>query len=111
MELGAERIVVLPTGYSCEMKKLPSSALAMALHGVNVLVARQLTVDVERFMDERQIRVVPPLCPVHTQPFDFSDAKSLIRRAAETTRAWLARGGIEHTGVPWELPPHEHEVI
>jgi NTE family protein len=111
LELGAKRIVVLPTGYSCEMKSLPTSALGMALHGINVLIARQLVVDVERFMDLTQIRVVPPLCPVSTHPFDFSEGKQLIDRSAATTRAWLDRGGLEHTGVPYELPPHEHEVI
>jgi NTE family protein len=110
-ELGAERIIVMPTGYSCEMKSVPTSALAMALHGINVLVARQLVVDVERFMDRTQIRVVPPLCPVATQPFDFSDATTLMNRSATSTRAWLARGGLEHTGIPFELPPHTHEVI
>lgn len=111
IELGAERIVVLPTGYSCEMKQLPTGALAMALHGVNILVARQLTVDVERFMDRTDIRVVPPLCPVATHPFDFSDAAELINRSEKTTRAWLERGGLEHSGIPFELPPHSHEVI
>jgi NTE family protein len=111
VELGAERIVVMPTGYSCEMKRLPTGALSMALHGINVLVARQLVIDVERFMDRTQIRVVPPLCPVATQPFDFSEAKELMDRSAKTTRAWLARGGIEHDGIPFELPPHTHEVI
>jgi len=110
-ELGAERIVVMPTGYSCEMKRVPTGALAMALHGINVLVARQLVVDVERFIDRTQIRVVPPLCPVSTQPFDFSAATELMDRSLTTTRAWLARGGLEHTGIPYELPPHTHEVI
>ncbi len=110
-ELGAERIVVMPTGYSCEMKRVPGSALAMALHGINVLVARQLTVDVERYMERTQIRVVPPLCPVDTHPFDFSAGDELMDRAAKTTRAWLARGGLEHSGIPFELPPHSHEVI
>jgi len=111
IELGAERIVVLPTGYSCEMKRPPASALAMALHGLNLMIARQLVVDVERFMDRTQIRVVPPLCPLSTQPFDFSDARALIERASATTRDWLRRGGLEHTGIPLELPPHTHEVI
>jgi NTE family protein len=110
-ELGAERIVVLPTGYSCEMKRPPGSALAMALHGVNLLIARQLVIDVERFMDLTQIRVAPPLCPVRTHPFDFSNAHELIQRAATSTRAWLARGGLEHEGIPFELPAHKHEVI
>jgi NTE family protein len=93
LALGAERIIVLPTGYSCEMKQPPSSALAMALHGVNLLIARQLVIDVERFMDQTQIRVVPPLCPVSTHPFDFSNAAELMDRALASTRAWLARGG------------------
>jgi len=111
LELGAERIVILPTGYSCEMASLPKSAIAMALHGINILVARQTVVDVERFMDQAKIRVVPPLCPVRTQAFDFSEARELMTRAARTTRAWLDRGGLDHTGIPYELPPHSHEVI
>jgi NTE family protein len=111
LELGAERIVVLPTGYSCEMKRPPASALAMALHGLNLMIARQLVTDVERFQDRTPIRVVPPLCPLSVQAFDFSAARELIERSARTTRDWLARGGLEHGGVPLELPAHTHEVI
>ena len=111
LDLGAERIIVLPTGYSCEMKRPPSSALGMALHGLNLMIARQLVVDVERFAERTQIRVVPPLCPLATQPFDFSDAAGLIERAATATREWLQRGGLDHAGIPHELPPHTHEVI
>jgi len=111
LELGAERIIVLPTGFSCEMKRPPPSALAMALHGVNLIIARQLVVDIERFTDRTQIRVIPPLCPLAIQPFDFSYASTLIERAAATTRDWLARGGLDRTGVPHELPPHAHDVI
>ena len=111
LELGAERVVVLPTGYSCEMKHPPTSALAMALHGLNLMVARQLMIDVERFQDGTPIRVVPPLCPLSVQAFDFSSARELIERAARTTHDWLARGGLEHGGVPHELPAHTHEVI
>ena len=98
-ELGAESIVVLPTGYSCEMKRAPTGALAMALHGVNLLIARQLVIDVERFMDQTQIRVVPPLCPVSTHPFDFSNAAELMDRALGSTRAWLARGDLTRARV------------
>jgi NTE family protein len=111
LELGAERVVVLPTGYSCEMKRPPTSALAMALHGLNLMIARQLVTDVERFQDRTQIRVVPPLCPLAVQAFDFSSARELIERSAKTTRDWLARGGLERGGIPHELPAHTHEVI
>ncbi len=111
IDLGAERVIVLPTGYSCEMRRPPGSALAMALHGLNLMIARQLVVDIVRFMDHTQIRVVPPLCPLETQPFDFSDAHVLIDRAAKSTREWLRGGGLGHGGVPHELPPHTHEII
>ncbi len=110
-DLGAERIVVLPTGYSCEMKRPPASALGMALHGLNLMIARQLVTDIERFQDRTQIRVVPPLCPLAVQAFDFTAARELIERSAKTTREWLGRGGLEHGGVPHELPAHTHEVI
>ena len=111
LELGAERVIVLPTGFSCEMKRPPPSALAMALHGVNLIIARQLVVDIERFADRTQIRVVPPLCPLRVQPFDFSAARELIGRARDGTRDWLRGGGLERGGVPHELPPHAHDVI
>ena len=111
LELGAERVIVLPTGYTCETKQPPTSALGMALHGLNLMIARQLVIDVERFQDRTQIRVVPPLCPLSVQAFDFSAAQELIARAAKTTREWLARGGLEHGGVPLELPAHTHDVI
>ncbi|MEX2206500.1 MAG: patatin-like phospholipase family protein [Myxococcota bacterium] len=111
IELGAERVIVLPTGYSCEMKRPPPSALAMALHGVNLIIARQLVIDIERFTDRTQIRVIPPLCPLAIQPFDFSYAATLIERAAATTRDWLARGGLERPDIPHELPVHAHDVI
>ena len=111
LELGAERIIVLPTGFSCQMKRPPPSALAMALHGVNLIIARQLVVDIERFTDRTQIRVIPPLCPLATQPFDFSFAATLIERASATTRDWLHRGGLDHADIPHELPPHAHDVI
>jgi NTE family protein len=109
--LGAERVIVLPTGYSCEMKSAPTSALAMALHGLNLMIARQLVIDVERFQDRTPIRVVPPLCPLATQAFDFSHARSLIQRAERVTQEWLRGGGLEHGGIPHELPAHTHEVI
>lgn len=111
LELGAERVVVLPTGYSCEMKQPPASALGMALHGLNLMITRQLVTDIERFQDRTPIRVVPPLCPLSVQAYDFSSAADLIERAARTTGEWLARGGLEHGGVPHELPAHTHEVI
>ncbi len=36
LKLGAERLIVLPTGYSCALPAPPPSSLAMALHAVNL---------------------------------------------------------------------------
>ena len=89
LELGAESIVVLPTGYSCEMKRPPTSALAMALHGVNLLIARQLVIDVERFMDQTQIRVVPAALPGEHSP---------VRLLERRPSSWTARSSARAPG-------------
>jgi NTE family protein len=107
--LGVERVIVLPAGYACEMHEPPASALGLALHGLSLLIARQLAVDVARFAPALALRVVPPLCPLATQPFDFSQAAALIERAATAARAWLAAGGLDREGLPPELPPHAHD--
>lgn len=109
--LGAKRIVVLPTGFACALREPPNGAVAMALHALTLLIARQLVSDVLRWQERVEIVVVPPLCPVGSSPYDFSASGALIERAAQSTRAWLAAGGLERPGLPHELGPHEHEVI
>jgi NTE family protein len=110
IELGARRVIVLPTGFACALTRPPSSALAVALHALTLLIARQLVVDVLRWRERREIRVVPPLCPVESSPYDFSASRALMERAAKSTRAWLAAGGLERPGLPHELTAHEHVV-
>ena len=82
--------------------------MAMALHALNLLIARQLIVDIERFADALELRVVPPLCPLETTPADFSRASELIDRAAESTRDWLESGGLDKTIIPDHMRPHSH---
>jgi NTE family protein len=108
---GAKRIVVLPTGFACALERPPSGALAMVLHALTLLIARQLVVDVLRWRETAEIFVVPPLCPVEASAYDFSATASLIERAAASTRAWLAAGGLERPEVPHELTAHAHEPI
>ena len=105
---GAERVIVLPTGFACAAIAPPRSALAMLLHAVSLLIARQLTVDVERFSGVATIAVVPPLCPLAIFSGDFTRTGELIDRAAESTRAWLAKGGLGGGIVPPQLMPHAH---
>lgn len=109
IRLGATRIVVLPTGFACALKQVPRDAIGRAMHALSMLVTRQLVSDIERFGTQVQLRVVPPLCPVHSSPYDYTACAELIDRAAAATREWLKRGGLEHEGgVPHELVEHGH---
>lgn len=106
--LGAERIIVLPTGFSCHADPVPRSAIGVALHALNLLIARQLVSDVRRLHGSVELHVVPPLCPLARSAYDFSGTDELIERAAKSTRSWLEHGGLEAVGIPAELSPHAH---
>jgi NTE family protein len=109
LKLGAERVVVLPTGMSCALADPPGGAVAFALHALNLLVMRQLLSDIEHFSSRVELIVVPPLCPVTISAYDFSQTADLTRRAEAATRLWLKKKGLEPAGAPEELLPHEHE--
>ncbi len=108
VSLGAERIMVLPTGFSCHADPVPRSAIGLALHALNLLIARQLVTDVQRLHGELELHVIPPLCPLARSAYDFSGTDELIERAAKSTRSWLERGGLEDSAIPGELQPHSH---
>src|SRR4051812_46607046 len=107
VDIGADRIYVLPTGHACSLRDAPRGALGMALQAVTVLIGRQLVVDIERYSGGVDLRVVPPLCPLDVLPSDFSRSAELIERATVSTREWLARG--EHDeGQRHLLANHSH---
>jgi len=106
--LGAKRVYVLPTGYSCTMKTPPVRAIDVALHGLNILTVGKLVSAVQRFARDAEITVVPPLCPLATSPLDFRATGELIDRAALETENWLANGVELADGLPHQFPPHSH---
>lgn len=109
IKLGAQRIVVLPTGFACALKRTPHSAIGRALHALSLLVVRQLVGDIERYASQAALHVVPPLCPVDSSPYDYSGCAALIDRATLTTREWITRGGLDQPcGVPHEMSEHSH---
>ncbi len=108
LKLGATRVVVLPTGMSCSLEMPPRGAVALALHALNLLVMRQLLNDIERFAERADLIVLPPLCPVANNAYDFSHTDELIRRAEAHTRLWLRKHGLHGAGAPPELQPHSH---
>ncbi len=108
IELGASRVIILPTGFACALDAPPRGMVAIALHALTLLIARQLVSDVERLRDRAQMVVVPPLCPLDVSSYDFSRGGELIDRAAESTARWLDSGGLRNPSIAGPLQPHHH---
>ncbi len=109
VDLGADRIYVLPSGYACALASPPTSPIAVALHALTLSMQQQLIVDVERFAPYVELVVVPPLCPLDVSPADFSRSGELIARARRATRQWL-RNPPRLTAADHLLGLHEHRV-
>ena len=108
VELGAKRLIVLPTGFACALDAPPADAIGCALHAITLLIARQLVTEIERCRDHAEVITVPPLCPLNVSPYDFSHGGELIERAAKQTSTWLAKGGMARERVPAALRGHMH---
>ena len=108
VELGARRVIVLPTGFSCQLGSAPHSPLAAALHTLNLLISKQVLTDVQRLRADVEIHVAPPLCPLSRAAYDFSGTDELMARAERSTRDWIESGGLERSELPLELGPHRH---
>jgi NTE family protein len=89
VELGADEIYVLPTGYACALPAQPRGALAMLLHAMSLLIQQRLHVEIELHSDRSKLVVLPPPCPQQVQPIDFSHAGELIERTFGESRAYL----------------------
>ena len=105
---GARRLIVLPTGYACALQKPPAGAVANVLHALTLLISRQLMNELQSLDHSIDYFVVPPLCPLTGSPYDFSRTSELIERAAASTDAWLAEGGLDHPRIHAQLSTHKH---
>jgi NTE family protein len=108
VELGARRLVVLPTGYACGLSAPPRRAVASALHALTLLISRQMIAEIESLGRDVDYYVVPPLCRLGGSPYDFSQTGELIERAAQQTSLWIAEGGLTRRAIPDALRPHRH---
>jgi NTE family protein len=109
MAAAATRIYVLPTGYACDLRRPPRSALGMSLQAISLLVQQRLITDVHELQGHVDLRVIPPLCPLDISPADFSHARELIERARAAAGHWLdtfAAGSSRDQGA--DLGFHEH---
>jgi NTE family protein len=105
--LGATEIWVLSTGHACALPRAPHGALAMALQAFSLAINQRLAWDIERYEGSCAVRVVPPLCPVHTSPIDFSPGAELVARARAATRGWLG-STPKLQGQAGLIAPHAH---
>jgi len=106
--LGAQRLIILPTGYACARQSPPAGAMANALHALTLLIARQMISELESLDPKIDYFVLPPLCPLGGSPYDFSQTSQLIDRAAESTDAWIAGGGLNRPRIHTQLGLHKH---
>jgi len=107
-ELGATRIVVLPTGFACALSAPPNGAVARGMHALTLLVAHQMVRDLAQLAGTIEVFTAPSLCPLAVSPFDFSQTDTLIARAASRTRDWLSSGGLSRQQIPDALRAHSH---
>jgi NTE family protein len=107
-ELGASRIIILPTGYACALKEPPTRAAGKALHAITLMITWQLMHELQRISEDVEVHIVPTLCPLTVSPFDFSAATELMERGAQSAKQWIEEGGLTRRARPQELAPHRH---
>lgn len=105
---GATRLVVLPTGFACAGRAPPMGAVANALHALTLLIARQLSAEIDELSPDIRCAIVPPLCPLSGSPYDFSMTNAHIERAQAHTAEWLRNGGLDRHEIPDAIRPHKH---
>jgi NTE family protein len=64
------------------------------LHAITLLITWRLINDLEQIPNSINVHLAPALCPLDVSPYDFSASRYLIERAAESTRKWIAGGGL-----------------
>jgi NTE family protein len=108
VELGADEVYVLPTGFACALSHPPSTALATAMQALTLLIEQRLVRDVAQFADQGRLKVLAPLCPLSVPSTDFGHARMLITRAREATGRWLDEGGPSRPSAERFLSLHDH---
>jgi NTE family protein len=92
VELGAERIYVLPTmDRSGPQLSPPRTALDAAIYGISLLVGSRLDADIARYGDDVELIVLPAANSRQVQPTDFDHSIPLAADAHAACREALAQ--------------------
>jgi NTE family protein len=90
VELGAERVYVLPTQEPYARPDPPRTALDAAIYGLGLLVGSRLDADIARYRGDVELIVLPATNSEHVQPTDFDHSSGLIAEAHAAARKALA---------------------
>jgi NTE family protein len=92
VELGAERVYVLPTEDRLvrALPVGPRGALDAAVHAFSLLVGARLEADLARYAGAAELIVLPGANPQRVQPTDFEHSSRLIGAALAAARSALA---------------------
>ena len=89
VELGAERIFVLPTRDPGSLTApAPQTALDTAMYGHGLLIEDRLETDIARYSRDVELVVLPPANPAGVQPTSFEHSARLINQALIAARGW-----------------------
>ena len=100
VELGADEVYVLATGYPCDLQTAPRSAFGMGFHALNLLIQQRLVSEIELLKDRARLIVLPPPCPLDVSPVDFSRTMELIERALRDSRRFLDHTAQTGSAIP-----------
>jgi len=111
IQLGATTVYVLPAGFACALPRAPTSALAVALQALTLMIGWRLSMDLERYERSCTLHVVPPLCPLDVSPANFGRGADLIERAYASTKQWIEAGQTASVSEQADLVrPHGHPL-
>jgi len=91
VELGAERIYVLPTQPHGRPARVPTGALDAAIQGLHLLAGCRLRADIARYSTEAELILLPAPSARGVQPTTFEHSHRLIADARAATRTALQR--------------------
>jgi NTE family protein len=92
VELGAERIYVLPTQEVPRAEQPPPrSALDAAIYGLGVLVGSRLESEIAHYQSDAELIVLPAANATGVQPTDFDHSGELVAQAHAASRRALTR--------------------
>ena len=109
IRLGATKVIVLPTGYTCDRREEPSNVIEMVLTSYSYMQHQKLATDVEMYKNQVKLKIIPPPCPVKVRSNDFSKSGELITSAYDETKKWLKEGNLESDEVPQLIKFHDHD--